>query len=74
MAGDPRQLMVFNRLAVEVNRKIRQNLGWSMVYNLVSIPIAMSGWLTPLVAVCAMLTSSLSVTLNTYGLVRRRVQ
>lgn len=74
MAGDPRQLLDFNRLAVDVHRKIRQNLGWSMVYNLVSIPIAMSGWLTPLVAVCAMLISSLSVTLNTYGLVRRRLK
>lgn len=74
MAGDPRQLLTFNLLASAVHRKIRQNLGWSMVYNLVSIPIAMSGWLTPLVAVCAMLTSSLSVTLNTYGLVRRRVK
>jgi heavy metal translocating P-type ATPase len=73
MAGDPRQLLTFNRLAAVVNRKIRQNLGLSLVYNLVSIPIAMSGLLTPLVAVCAMLASSLSVTLNTYALVKRRV-
>jgi heavy metal translocating P-type ATPase len=73
MAGDPRQLLAFNRLAAIVNRKIRQNLGWSLVYNLVSIPIAMSGLLTPLVAVSAMLASSLSVTLNTYALVRHRV-
>jgi cation transport ATPase len=73
MAGDPRQLLTFNRLAARVHRKVRQNLGWSLVYNLVSIPVAMGGWLTPLVAVCAMLTSSLSVTLNTYGLVRRRL-
>jgi heavy metal translocating P-type ATPase len=72
MAGDPRQLLSFNRLAAVVNRKIRQNLGLSLVYNLVSIPVAMSGLLTPLVAVCAMLTSSLSVTLNTYRLVKHR--
>ncbi|MEJ2637959.1 MAG: heavy metal translocating P-type ATPase [Desulfosarcinaceae bacterium] len=73
MSGDPRQLLTFNRLAAAVNRKIRQNLGCSLAYNLVSIPVAMSGLLTPLVAVCAMLASSLSVTLNTYMLVRRRV-
>jgi P-type E1-E2 ATPase len=72
MAGDPRQLLTFNRLAAVVNRKIRQNLGLSLVYNLVSIPIAMSGLLSPLVAVCAMLASSLSVTLNTYALVRKK--
>jgi heavy metal translocating P-type ATPase len=74
MAGDPRQLLTFNRLAAAVNRKIRQNLGCSLAYNLVSIPIAMAGLLTPLIAVCAMLASSLSVTLNTYMLVRRRVR
>jgi heavy metal translocating P-type ATPase len=74
MAGDPRQLLHFNRLAAVVQRKIRQNLGWSLAYNLISIPVAMSGWLTPLVAVCAMLASSLSVTLNTYALVRHRFE
>jgi heavy metal translocating P-type ATPase len=72
MAGEPRQLLTFNHLAALVHRKIRQNLGWSLVYNLVSIPIAMGGLLSPLVAVCAMLASSLSVTLNTYALVRHR--
>jgi cation transport ATPase len=36
-----------------------------------SIPIAMSGLLSPLVAVCAMLLSSLSVIGNTYRLVRK---
>jgi P-type E1-E2 ATPase len=74
MAGEPRQLLTFNRLAVLVHRKIRQNLGWSLVYNLISIPIAMGGLLSPLVAVCAMLASSLSVTLNTYALVRHRFE
>ena len=72
MAGDPRQLLTFRRLAAAVHRKIRQNLGWSLAYNLVSIPVAMGGLLSPLVAVCAMLASSLSVTLNTYALVKRR--
>jgi cation transport ATPase len=36
-----------------------------------AIPVAMSGYLNPLVAVCAMLLSSLSVTANTLMLIRR---
>jgi P-type E1-E2 ATPase len=70
MQGDPLQFDVFLRFAETVNRKIQQNLWGSLVYNLVSIPIAMAGWLSPLVAVGAMLLSSLSVTGNTLLLLR----
>ena len=55
MDGEPRQLEGFLDFARRVNRKIEQNLWGSLVYNLVSIPIAMAGWLSPLVAVAAML-------------------
>ncbi|MFZ7125228.1 MAG: heavy metal translocating P-type ATPase [Desulfobacterales bacterium] len=72
MGGDPLQMGVFLDLARQVNRKIRQNLVMTFVYNVVSIPLAMSGMLSPLVAVCAMLLSSLSVTGNTLRLVRRK--
>jgi heavy metal translocating P-type ATPase len=71
MQGDPLQFDAFLRFAAAVNRTIHQNLGGSVVYNLVSIPIAMAGWLSPLVAVVAMLLSSLSVTGNTLLLIRR---
>lgn len=71
MRGDPLQLDAFLNFAERVNRKIQQNLWGSLVYNLVSIPIAMAGWLSPLVAVAAMLLSSLSVTGNTLLLIRR---
>jgi cation transport ATPase len=47
-----------------------QNLAGAFIYNLVSIPVAMAGWLSPLVAVGAMLLSSLSVTGNTLLLLR----
>jgi len=71
MRGDPAQIPGFLDLAKNVNRKIHQNLAFSFAYNLISIPIAMSGLLNPLVAVTAMLLSSLSVTGNTLMLVRR---
>jgi P-type E1-E2 ATPase len=44
---------------------------FSFIYNLVSIPIAMSGLLSPLLAVCAMLLSSLSVIGNTLLLLKK---
>ncbi|MGA8240167.1 MAG: HAD-IC family P-type ATPase, partial [Desulfobacterales bacterium] len=70
MRGEPEQVLVFLRLADKTNRKIVQNLWFSFVYNFTSIPLAMSGLLTPLVAVCAMLLSSLTVIGNTLLLVR----
>jgi cation transport ATPase len=69
MQGDPLQLETFLSFAERVNRKIQQNLWGSLIYNVVSIPIAMAGWLSPLVAVVAMLLSSLSVTGNTLLLI-----
>jgi P-type E1-E2 ATPase len=71
MRGDLLQLWDFVLLAKEVKKKIHQNLGFSFIYNLVSIPIAMSGLLTPLIAVSAMLLSSLSVIGNTLLLLKR---
>jgi len=71
MRGEPSQLLEFLDFAKQVNKKIYQNLAFTFLYNAVSIPIAMSGLLNPLVAVSAMLLSSLSVTGNTLMLVRR---
>ncbi len=71
MRAEPSQITEFLDFGRAVNRKIRQNLVLTFLYNAVSIPVAMSGLLSPLVAVCAMLLSSLSVIGNTYLLVRK---
>ena len=71
MRGDPAQLLDFFPLSRRVNRKVVQNLWCAWSYNLIGIPIAMSGLLTPLVAATAMLLSSLTVIGNTLLLVRR---
>jgi len=71
MQGNPDQILDFFNMAKMVNQKIHQNLIFSFLYNIISIPIAMSGLLTPIVAVCAMLLSSLSVTGNTMLLKRK---
>jgi P-type E1-E2 ATPase len=70
MQSEPIQFISFMHLARRVNLKVVQNLWCSWIYNLISIPIAMSGLLNPLVAVSAMLFSSLTVIGNTLLLVR----
>ena len=51
-------------LARRTRRRIRQNLGWAFGYNAVAIPLAIVGWLNPLVAALAMASSSLLVVGN----------
>jgi heavy metal translocating P-type ATPase len=71
MQGDPKQLVDFLDLAGRTRRKIGENLWCSLIYNLLAVPVAAAGLLTPLVAVCAMLLSSLTVIGNTLLLTRR---
>jgi Cu2+-exporting ATPase len=47
---------------------IRQNLAWSFVYNLVALPLAMTGFVTPWMAGIGMSGSSLMVVLNSLRL------
>jgi len=61
MRGDPRlvaQAIAISRATV---RKIRQNLFWAFVYNLLGIPLAALGLLSPVIAGAAMALSSVSV-------------
>lgn len=51
-------------LAVAAGRRVKQNIGWAFLYNAVAIPIALLGYLNPLVAAVAMATSSLLVVTN----------
>ncbi len=45
-------------------RRVRQNLGWALLYNATAIPLALSGYLNPLFAALAMSASSLLVVWN----------
>ena len=72
MRGEPG--LVADAIAVShrTYRKIRQNLGWAFVYNVVGIPLAAFGLLNPMLAGAAMALSSVSVVSNALLLRRWR--
>jgi Cu2+-exporting ATPase len=57
-------------LARRTRRVIRQNVAWSIAYNLVMLPLALSAQLTPWVAALGMSISSLLVVGNALRLMR----
>ncbi len=51
-------------LSRETFKKIRQNLFWAFFYNVAMLPLAVIGWMHPVLAEIAMATSSITVVSN----------
>ena len=64
MRGDPALVPDAIEISTKTWQKIKQNLFWAFVYNLIGIPLAALGYLTPMIAGAAMAASSVSVVSN----------
>jgi heavy metal translocating P-type ATPase len=66
LSPDLHTLKYLQPLANLYYKLMKYNLVYAVVYNLIAIPIALFGNISPLIAITAMLASSLSVSINSY--------
>ena len=72
MRSDPRLVAAALDVSSATWRKLKQNLFWAFIYNLIGIPLAVLGLLNPALAGAAMAMSSISVVSNSLLLRRWR--
>ena len=70
MRGDPQLIAAAIGVSGATYSKIRQNLFWAFIYNIIGIPLAAAGLLSPVIAGAAMALSSVSVVSNSLLLKR----
>ncbi len=61
MAGDLRSVPAAIRLSRTTMNRVKLNLFWAFIYNIIGIPLAAFGYLSPVIAGAAMAFSSVSV-------------
>ncbi|WP_152393538.1 heavy metal translocating P-type ATPase [Paenibacillus guangzhouensis] len=71
LRGDLTQVPAAIRLSQRAMRNIRQNLGFSLAYNMITIPMAAVGFLEPMTACLLMAFSSVTVVCNALRLTKQ---
>ena len=61
-------------ISKKVFKTIKQSLGFSLVYNIIVVPLAVMGYVTPLIAALAMSLSSLVVVSNSFRIYKFKVE
>lgn len=61
-------------IAKRAGQIIRQNFGLAILYNCIAVPLAICGYITPLVAAIAMSASSIVVVTNSLRLLRTKIR
>ncbi|KKP59676.1 MAG: Heavy metal translocating P-type ATPase, partial [Candidatus Roizmanbacteria bacterium GW2011_GWA2_34_18] len=62
------------KLSKQTMKTIKLNLFWAFAYNVVLIPVAMMGWISPILASGAMAISSISVVTNSLFLKKAKIK
>ncbi len=68
MRSDLTLIPWFFQLSRRTRRTILQNLGWAFGYNLIAVPLAMTGKISPVIAAVTMAISSILVVVNSLRL------
>ena len=72
--ADLKRIPWFIRLSEKTRRVIIENLIWAFAYNMISVPLAALGMITPVIAAAAMACSSLLVVGNSIRLRRMAIE
>ena len=68
--GDLQGVVTAIKLSKRTIRTIKENLFWAFIYNIIGIPLAAIGMLSPMIGAFAMSLSSVSVVSNSLRLKR----
>jgi Cu2+-exporting ATPase len=72
LKDDLTSVLTLFKAAKETRKTIKNNLIWSIIYNIVILPVAMLGYVAPYIAVIGMSASSILVVTNSLKLLKLR--